>query len=75
MSCENSNCQHAMLQDNYSTTVLEKLTSWAVVSVTFSFLATCFPCHIARLSRRRGETSLRLVGLSLMRGYGAVQVG
>jgi hypothetical protein len=42
ISYDNSefNCQHAILQDKYSTTLLEELTSWYVGSVTFNFLTT-----------------------------------
>jgi hypothetical protein len=38
-----------MLQDKYSTTLLKELTSWAVVSVTFNFLAAHFHATLCGL--------------------------
>jgi hypothetical protein len=70
MSCDNSeiNCQHAVLRNKYSTTLLEELTSWAVVSVTFSFLAMCFRATLRGLLGGAGRLASKLVGLSSMRG-------
>jgi hypothetical protein len=55
---QNSNCQHTILQNKYSTTLLEEFTSWDIISVTFNFFDT-FACHISRPPRRRRETSLQ----------------
>jgi hypothetical protein len=57
ISCDNLefNCQHTILQDKYSTTLLEKLTSWDVVSVTFNFLATRFAPHCVASSAAQGD--------------------
>jgi hypothetical protein len=68
MTRDNSNCQHAMLQDKYSTTLLEKLTSWEVVSVTFSFLATRFHATLRDLRGGAGRLASKLVGGSSTRG-------
>jgi hypothetical protein len=69
MSCDNSeiNCQHAVLHNKYSTTLLEELTSWAVVSVTFSLLATRFRATLRGLLSGAGRLDSKLVGLSSMR--------
>jgi hypothetical protein len=68
MSYDNSNCQHAMLQDKYSTNLLEKLTSWAVVFVTFSFLAMRFPATLRGLRGGAGRLASKLVDGSSTRG-------
>jgi hypothetical protein len=68
MSYDNSNCQHAMPQDKYSTTLLEKLTSWAVVSVTFSFLAMRFRATLRGLRGGAGRLATKLVGGLSTRG-------
>jgi hypothetical protein len=70
ISCHNSkfNCHHAMLQDKYSTTLLEELTTWAIVSVTFRFLATRFRATLRGFLGGTGKLASRLVGLSSMRG-------
>jgi hypothetical protein len=70
MSCDNSeiNCQHAVLHNKYPTTLLEELTSWAVVSVTFSFLAARFRATLRGLLGGVGRLASKLVGLSTMRG-------
>jgi hypothetical protein len=47
-----------MLQDKYSTTLLEELTSWEVVSATFSFLETHFRATLRGLLGAQ-ETSLQ----------------
>jgi hypothetical protein len=70
ISCDNSrlNCQHAILHDKYSTTLLEELTSWAVDAVTFSFLAACFRATLRGLLGGAGMLASKLAGLSMMRG-------
>jgi hypothetical protein len=70
MSCDNSksNCQHTMLQDNYSTTLLEELTSWDVVSVTFSFLAMRFRATLRGFLGGARRLASRLLGGSSTRG-------
>jgi hypothetical protein len=70
ISCDSSkfNCQHARLQVKYSTTLLEELTSWAVVSVTFNFLATRFRAILRGLLDGVGRLASRLVGFSSTRG-------
>jgi hypothetical protein len=70
MSCNNSkfNCQHAMLQDKYSTTLLEERTSWDVVSITFSFLATRFRATLRGFLGGAGRLASKLVGGSSTRG-------
>jgi hypothetical protein len=64
MSCDNSkfNCQHAMLQDKYSSTLLKELTSWDVVSATFSFLATHFHATLHGFLGGLGRLASKLVG-------------
>jgi hypothetical protein len=57
-----------MLQDKYSTTLLEELTSWEVVSVTFSFMATRFRAILRDLLGGAGRLASKLVGGSSMRG-------
>jgi CRISPR/Cas system CSM-associated protein Csm3 (group 7 of RAMP superfamily) len=76
MSCDNSkfNYKHTKLQDKYSTTLLEELTSWDVVSVTFSFLATHFRATLRCFLSSAGRLASKLVGGSSTRGYGVVQV-
>jgi hypothetical protein len=64
----NSNCQHTILQNKYSTTLLEELTSWDVVSVTFNFLATRLRATLRGLIGGAGRLASRLVGGSSMRG-------
>jgi hypothetical protein len=70
MSCDNSkfNCQHAMLQDKYSTTLLKELTSWDVGSLTFSFLVTRFRATLRGFLGGAGRLASKLVGGSSMRG-------
>jgi hypothetical protein len=70
MSCDNSeiNCQCAVLRNKYSTTLFEKLTSWAVASITFSFLATRFRATLRDLLGGVGRLASKLVGLSSIRG-------
>jgi hypothetical protein len=70
ISYDNSkfNCQHARFQDKYSTTLLEELTSWAVVSVTFNFLATCFSVTLRGFLGGSGRLVSKLVGLSSIKG-------
>jgi hypothetical protein len=70
ISCDNSrlNCQHVILHGKNSTTLLEELTSWAVDSVTFSFLAARFRATLHRLLDGAGMLASRLAGLSTMRG-------
>jgi hypothetical protein len=77
MSCDNSeiNYQHAVLNNKYSTTLLKELTSWEVVSVTFSFLATHFRSTLRGLLSGAGRLASKLVGGSSTRGIWAVQVG
>jgi hypothetical protein len=57
-----------MLQDKYSTTLLEELTSWEVVSITFSFLATCFRATLCGLLGGAARLASKLVGGSSTRG-------
>jgi hypothetical protein len=57
-----------MLQDKYSATLLEKLTSWAVVSVTFIFLAMRFHATLRGLHGGAGRLASKLVGGSSTRG-------
>jgi hypothetical protein len=57
-----------MLQVKYSTTLLEELTSWEVVSVTFSFLMTRFHTTLRGLLGGAGRLASKLVGGSSMRG-------
>jgi hypothetical protein len=67
ISCDNSefSCQHAILQDKYPTTLLEEITSWDVVSVTFNFLATRLRTTLRGLLGGAGRLASRLVGGSL----------
>jgi hypothetical protein len=57
-----------MLQDKYSTTLLEELTSWEVVSITFSFLATRFHATLRGRLSGAGRLASKLVGGSSTRG-------
>jgi hypothetical protein len=70
ISYDNSefNCQHTILQDKYSTNLLEELTSWDIVSVTFNFLATRLRATLRSLLGGAGRLASRLVGGSSMRG-------
>jgi hypothetical protein len=70
ISCDNSefNCQHTLLQDKYLITLLEELTSWDVVSVTFNFLATRLRATLHGLLGVAGRLASRIVGGSSMRG-------
>jgi hypothetical protein len=70
ISCDNSefNCQHAILQDKYSATLLKELTSGDVVSVTFNFLATHLRATLRGLLSGTGRLASKLVGGSSMRG-------
>jgi hypothetical protein len=61
-----------ILQDKYSTTILEELTSWEVVFVTFSFLVTRFRATLRGLLGGAVRVASKLVGGSSMRGYGVV---
>jgi hypothetical protein len=65
---QNSNCQHTILQNKYSTTLLEEFTSWDVVSVTFNFLATRLRTTLRGLLGGAGRLASRLVDGSSMRG-------
>jgi hypothetical protein len=64
---QNSNCQHTILQDKYSTTLLGELTSWDVVSVTFNFLATYLRGTLCGFFGGAGRLASRLVGGSSIR--------
>jgi hypothetical protein len=68
--CNNSefNCQHTILQDKYSITLLEELTSWDVVSATFDFLATRLRTTLRGLLSGAGRLASRLASGSSMRG-------
>jgi hypothetical protein len=70
ISYDNSefNCQHAILQDMYSTTLVEELTSWDVVPVTFNFLATRLRATLGGLLGSAGRLASKLAGGSSMRG-------
>jgi hypothetical protein len=70
ISYDNSefNCQHAILQDKYLTTLLEELTSWDVVSVTFNFLATHLRATLRSFLGSAVGLASRLAGGSSMRG-------
>jgi hypothetical protein len=70
MSCDNSrfNCQHIVLYEKYSTTLLEELTSSAVDLVIFSFLAARFRATLRGLLGGAGRLASKLAGLSTMRG-------
>jgi hypothetical protein len=70
ISCDNSriNHRHAVLNNKYLTTLLEELTSWEVVSVSFSFLATCFRATLRGLLGSAGRQASKLVGGSSTRG-------
>jgi hypothetical protein len=70
ISYDNSefNCQHAILQDKYLTTLLEELTSWDVVSVTFNFLATRLRATLRGFLGGAVGLASRLAGGSSMRG-------
>jgi hypothetical protein len=65
---QNSNCQHTILQDKYSTTLLEELTSWDIVSITFNFLATHLCATLRGFLGDAGRLASRLVGESSIRG-------
>jgi hypothetical protein len=65
---QNSNCQHTILQNKYSTTLLEELTSWDIVSVTFNFLATRLCATLRSFFGGAGRLASRLVGGSSIRG-------
>jgi hypothetical protein len=57
-----------MLQEKYSITLLEKLTLWEVVSVTFSFLATRFRATLHGFLGGARRLASKLVGGSSTRG-------
>jgi hypothetical protein len=57
-----------VLQNKYSTTLLEEITSWDVVYVTFNFLATHLRATLCGLLGGAGRLASRLVGGSLIRG-------
>jgi hypothetical protein len=65
---QNSNCQHTILQDKYSTTLLGELTSWDVVSVTFNFLATRLRGTLCSFLGGAGRLASGLVDGSSIRG-------
>jgi hypothetical protein len=65
---QNSNCQHTILQDKYSTTLLEEHTSWDVISVTFNFLVTCLRATLRGFLGGARRLASRLVGGSSIRG-------
>jgi hypothetical protein len=65
---QNSNCQDTTLQDKYSTTLLNELTSWNVVSVTFNFLVTRLRATLRDLLGGAGRLASMPVGGSSMRG-------
>jgi hypothetical protein len=65
---QNSNFQHIILQDKYLINLLEELTSWDIVSVTFNFLETRLRATVRSLLRDAGRLASRLVGGSLIRG-------
>jgi hypothetical protein len=69
MSCNNSRltCQHALLQDKYSSILLEEHTLGDVVSVTFSFLATRFHATLRGLHGGAERQASKLVDGSSMR--------
>jgi hypothetical protein len=77
ISCDNSafNCPHIILQDKYSTNLLEELTSWDVVSVTFNFLATRLRATLRGLLGGARRLASRQVGGSSMRGMLTVDFG
>jgi hypothetical protein len=57
-----------VLHYKYSTTLLDELTSWDVVSVTFNFLATRLRTTLRSLLGGVGRLASRLVGGSSIRG-------
>jgi hypothetical protein len=57
-----------MLQDKYSTTLLEEFTSWEVISVTFSFLVIRFRTILRGPLGGTGRLASKLLGGSSMRG-------
>jgi hypothetical protein len=57
-----------VLQNKYSTTLLEELTSWDVISVTFNFLATRLRATLHGLLGGAGRLASRLVGGSSIKG-------
>jgi hypothetical protein len=59
---------YTVLQDKYSTTLLEDLTSCDVVSVTFNLLATRLRATLSGLLGGAGRLASRLVGGSSIRG-------
>jgi hypothetical protein len=65
---QNSNCQHTILHDKYSTTLLEEFTSWDVISVTFNFLATSLRTTLRGFLDGAGRLASRLVGGFSIRG-------
>jgi hypothetical protein len=67
---QNSIVSIQTFQDKYSTTLLEGLTSWDVVSVTFNFLATRLDATLRGLLGGAGRLASRLVSGSSMRGCG-----
>jgi hypothetical protein len=56
-----------LTSDKYSTTLLEELTSREVVSVTFSFLATRFRATLRSLLGGAGRLASKMVSGSSMR--------
>jgi hypothetical protein len=67
ISC-NSTVSTQCFKNKYSTTLLKELTSWEVVSVTFSFLATRFRATFRGLLGSARRLASKLVGGSSMRG-------
>jgi hypothetical protein len=57
-----------VLQNKYSTTLLEELTSWDVISVTFNFLASRLRATLRGLLGGAGRLASRLVGGSSIKG-------
>jgi hypothetical protein len=55
-------------RNKYSTTLLKELTSWDVVSVTLSFLATRLWSTLRSFLGGAGKLASKLVGGSWMRG-------
>jgi hypothetical protein len=57
-----------VLQNKYSTTLLEELTSWDVISITFNFLVTRLRAILRGLLGGAGRLASRLVGGLSIRG-------
>jgi hypothetical protein len=62
-----------MLQDKYSTTLLEELTSWDVVFITFNFLVSRYHSTLRGLLGGAGRLASRLLeGLSTRGIWGSL---